>query len=211
METSSDLSAWTGKTVYGTGVNSVITDWYHHGANCYKTDSPDENNFASIYKTIANTLITFSRFYFRADALPDNSTVPIAYFDCGGGVRYFLKISGSGRKLQIVSTIMATKTSATGISLDTDYCIEVLVDGTDDNGTLTVWLNGAELADISTTGFDGYGVGMQQFHIGVPDTARNFLAQVTLYFDCIIINTEYNGPEVSGIPASLKWIPHAAV
>jgi hypothetical protein len=205
---------WTGTTI-GAGNTLEVSSTYAHTGTYSSKAILAENvgGYAYAYKTLATVGNTaYMRLYFYLDAFALATAGRAFWFmwmkghaTTDTGYNYAtLKIYGSTQALQLYYRTTAgyqTDTSATTISLDTWYCLEIkAVVESADAGEVRVYLNGTEVADLAQTGLNnavGWG-GIKGVWAGGSLSHVEVGTSCTFYEDCVVVADAYIGPEVEG-------------
>lgn len=206
METASDLSAWTGTAVEGTGTVSVSATQQHHGANSIKVTGASDSDCAYVQKSGLGDTSEYAsvRFYIYVDkfSVADGSYTQIIQSYLSGGWQWFrLDLKDSTRKLRLTSNTDAdgwntVVTSATTLNEDQWYCVEIYFRSHATLGFYKVYLNGVEVGDLTLTGLDTDSMGgVDEIRLGNKGPRSYGANEFTAYYDCIILDTTYIGVE----------------
>ena len=203
---SGDVSKWTGTSTGGSGTVTVENTIKYSGTYAARTYCPNnDDDFCSFNRDISTSATTtFIRWYVYIASSPSSGTVLYSLshnIGSGGWPAWYLYITGTTRALTLYYNTnlndMPSKTSATTLSLDTWYCIEVKWVRDASAGEYRVYLNGNEVTDLTTTGLQTNDMGaLSNIEFG-PSAGRYYNSAVDIYFDDVVVDSSYIGPESS--------------
>lgn len=207
METAGNFSAWTGTTVTGASTLNVVNTNFHHGANCGESNVPGltfQSGYA--HKTLSSTL---SNAYLRWYAYIVSETAGVNWFNLGGmrnatlaTVQAAVGIVSATRNIRLAyvddTTGAQSDTSATTFPVGEWHCIELYRRRHATLGTINVWLDGVNLADIQQDNKDFGDEDVANVYCGIGGNARG---DAVVDWDCVIASDVYNGPEPLGSPS----------
>ncbi len=214
METAGTFGAWTGVSASGTATNTVSTNWAQEGSNSYKCYLGGSSYYdAYIYEDFTGASQENFRVYFKLTtasfASGDARAFLAAYCSTIGTNVAWLGIQDSTFKLVLHyltgAYVDASVVSATTISLNTAYCLELQIQVLDTTHyTLTVYLNGSAVTDLTVTNqsYNGAQYDCNEIQVG-SDYGAGTYPTYTCYFDSIVVANAYVG--TLGATASITY------
>ncbi len=200
---SGDFSKWTETSSGGAGTVTVANPIKHSGTYAARTYCPNnDNDFCSFDKDISTSATTtFVRWYVYIASSPSSGAVLYSLshtIGVGGWQAWNLYIEGTTRALRLNYNTnlddFPSKTSATTLSLSTWYSIEVKWVRDANAGEYRVYLNGSEVADLTTTGLATNNMGALSNTQFGPTGGRYYSSTVDIYFDDVVVDSSYIGP-----------------
>jgi hypothetical protein len=193
METESDFSAWTGQNLTAEQTLEVSTTQKHHGANSIKSITAGSGGQANIYKTISAASTAYLRFYEYIDSTSGTSYI---IFGSLSGLFEMASVGVTGATNALYLRFRSgagtsADTSATTLSIDTMYCIELYFKQGNGDGEVHVYLNGSEVADLAQTGLTNNNT---VTNVKVGQWA-NWRSATTSYADCVVVSDAPIGVE----------------
>jgi hypothetical protein len=198
---SGNFNAWTG-TEQSSGTIVVSSDYAHHGSYSAKSSITGSNGYASCYKDITSQTTIYIRAYVYITAGTFASGTQVSFIsprDVPDGITpCYVGVANANRQLWLRYRHSATNYdvySATTLSTNTWYCIELKYVKSSTNGEYRVWLNGNEVTDLTQTG-KNTDADVTRVRVGPRYTSEitNFVG----YFDCVVVADTYIGPEAAG-------------
>ncbi|MGB8779809.1 MAG: hypothetical protein WCD81_04075 [Candidatus Bathyarchaeia archaeon] len=197
-----NYSAYSGTTVT-TGCNlTVVGDIVRSGS--YSSKSVTINGGGSnsyCYKTLSSALSTcYFRFYLYIDSTHVTSNQYMWYGEIWAANGYFTLFSvgiGRGSAIYIAYRSNGTvsfKTSSTTWSTGQWYCVELKRVQDASNGEVRLYINGAEVTDLTTTGLNTADYAAGRISIGQRE---NWRGNETSHADDIVVSDSYVGPLAS--------------
>ena len=194
---SGDFSAWS--EISGGGTIEVVNTKPHHGVySAHFVGTGNSHAYAIQY------IGSYATLYHRLYIYIDSSTVDAyGYFLTQMGSNYIdffqLGVTGASRALYLQyrdGGAGNTSTSATTLSLDTWYCIEVKLVKSSTVGEVVVYLNDVEVSDLTHTGLNNDDAG-NTFRVGVG-VLNEWAYVIDEFIDCVVVADAYIGPEAAG-------------
>ncbi|MDR2707140.1 MAG: hypothetical protein LBB87_00110 [Nitrososphaerota archaeon] len=202
---SGNFNNWTTvNAATGTSI-SVSSLWARQGTNSALFNNNGLNNVIMyLQKSIPDTDEVYLRFYFKATALTIDPTgyILLAGLQSVSGLNGQLRIKpqSGNNYLQLdyyVGGTLTQKLSSTQILVDTVYCVELYFKRGASDGELRVYLNGAEVVDLASTGL-ALNSATNSVLLGSDwanyPGANNFL----IFYDSVVVSDSYIGPIPEG-------------
>ena len=195
-------AAWTG-TVIGSGMTLVQSSTVkHNGANSSKSITDGSGKAAYCYKDYTTATNNYLRFYVYISSDTGTGFLPFgAFFQTAMSSQTLCAVGiiGSTRTINLFWTDDTwtdfNDASATTLATGTWHCLELWTHKSATVGTIYVYLNGVEVADLRQTNIK-FNWALHRIGVGCP--MNQWRGAHTNYVDCVVYDTAYIGPEVSG-------------
>lgn len=197
---SNDFTAWTSTSTTGTGVLVTQLTIKHHGNYAANASGTGTAGFtARCQKTLANPTTIYYRLYVYIDSI---GTTNYLYFmsgrDTGATYKFRLGVRGGTGARPLYLTYMKDGslthvTSATTLSLDTWYCIEVKCVVSATVGEIRVYKDGSEVNDLTQTDINNsyYTLNINNVLAGIDSS----YTATEVIVDCVVVSAAYIGVE----------------
>jgi len=201
---SGDFSAWTGTSIPTGSTVETVTSPVHQGSYAAHIVRPlDLDVHPNIYKDFSTVSTAYARFYVRFGSLPSSNGAIYypAYFGMSEYPTYVTEISAYNNDGTVYWRIGMPdddanwyfSVSSSTVSVDTWYCVEIKKVGASSVGESRLYVDGVEVASVTgkNTGTKGQCNELSFW----ADSSGAGLPQIDTYFDSVIINSSYIGPE----------------
>jgi hypothetical protein len=207
---------WTGIGTGGGNTETATSLWSHHGnkSGDFNMVSGDFN--CDAYKIIAPQTVLFTRYYFKIISSTlgaGKNTAIIMYYDSVTGQDDRIFLINDARNLGLVyysGGAYHTVTSATTLSLNTVYYLELKYVKSATVGEMRVYLNGSEVADLTQTGLNT----AESPNVVVIGARCGFASSgiaMEMYIDCVVVADSYIGGEDVAVGGSIVQFVNAIV
>lgn len=206
---SGDFTAWTSTTTqYGT--NTVNTDKPNSGTYGYEASTTSDYGYAFVSKDLTGTTQTNVRIYVEISSttVDDGGYWAFLYPEFVSEFYYpIVGVENAARNLYMVyydnSFVRHELVSATTLSLNTYYCVELEMKLGAIDTQYRVYLNGIEVTDLTVTGMSwSYSAfPPNRISIGVAAMDYGSASHSTAYFDDVVVADSYIGPEPAVPPS----------
>jgi hypothetical protein len=201
---SGDFSAWTGTSIPTGSTVETVTSPVHQGSYAAHIVRPlDLDVHPNIYKDFSTVSTAYARFYVRFGSLPSSNGAIYypAYFGMSEYPTYVTEISAYNNDGTVYWRIGMPdddanwyfNVSSSTVSVDTWYCVEIKKVGASSNGESRLYVDGVEVASVTgkNTGTKGQCNELSFW----ADSSGAGLLQIDTYFDSVIIDSSYIGPQ----------------
>jgi len=201
---SGDFSAWTGTSIPTGSTVETVTSPVHQGSYAAHIVRPlDLDVHPNIYKDFSTVSTAYARFYVRFGSLPSSNGAIYypAYFGMSEYPTYVTEISAYNNDGTVYWRIGMPdddanwyfSVSSSTVSVDTWYCVEIKKVGASSVGESRLYVDGVEVASVTgkNTGTKGQCNELSFW----ADSSGAGLPQIDTYFDSVIIDSSYIGPQ----------------
>ena len=203
---SGDFSKWTGTSIPTGSTVETVSSPVHQGSYAAHIVRPlDLDVHPDIHEDFSTVSTAYARFYVRFGSLPspDGASYYPASFGMSQYPHYATWISAYNSGGTVYWTIYMPdddanwyySVSSSTVSVDTWYCVEIKKVGASSVGESRLYIDGVEVASITGRNTETKGQ-CNELSFWADSTGAG-LPQIDTYFDCVIIDSSYIGPESS--------------